>query len=661
MLWAVVCIVGLVATGSVRCQDEELQPVLKYYQGSSIESGLVADADGFHLNNKNLTIFSGALHYFRVHPSYWEDRIAKISALGLVAVETYVPWNLHEPEEGVYDFGDGDQEFSAFLNLDLFIQKVYEANLLMLIRPGPYICAEWEFGGLPSWLLRTSGIKVRTSDEKYTSKVKAYYDKLLPIIAKWQFIKGGPIIAVQLENEYGSTGVVDKEYLTFLRDLYLSHGIEGLFYTSDSPLSSGDRGSLEGALQTANFQVNPEDQLNRLKELQPDKPAMVMEYWSGWFDHWMESSHSTTSVESFRDVLERIITFPASFNLYMFHGGTSFGFMNGANIADTFPTYTPDVTSYDYDAPLSEAGDYTEKYTAVKELLEQYAPRQFLKADAPKESDKVAYADVPLLGQLTLDEIVAQVDAGDWVNSTEILPMEYLDINNGNGQSYGFVLYRKTGVTIGESSVLQIIGRVRDLAIVLIDGESKTDPLTSVIQLEGFGFWEQSNASTTLNADGSVPHTLDILVENWGRNNFGSLLNDKDFDQRKGIVSGPVLVNGTALSDWQIFALQFKKKWLQRLTGWQPISEESVRGPVLIRATFNVDSTPQDTFIDMSAWGKGSVFLNGFPLGRYFNLGPQRTLYVPAPLLIQGENEILIFELYTSASKVVFSDVPILG
>ncbi|XP_047119926.1 beta-galactosidase-1-like protein 2 isoform X3 [Schistocerca piceifrons] len=642
-------------------KNEELQPVLKYYQGSSIESGLVADADGFHLNNKNLTIFSGALHYFRVHPSYWEDRIAKISALGLVAVETYVPWNLHEPEEGVYDFGDGDQEFSAFLNLDLFIQKVYEANLLMLIRPGPYICAEWEFGGLPSWLLRTSGIKVRTSDEKYTSKVKAYYDKLLPIIAKWQFIKGGPIIAVQLENEYGSTGVVDKEYLTFLRDLYLSHGIEGLFYTSDSPLSSGDRGSLEGALQTANFQVNPEDQLNRLKELQPDKPAMVMEYWSGWFDHWMESSHSTTSVESFRDVLERIITFPASFNLYMFHGGTSFGFMNGANIADTFPTYTPDVTSYDYDAPLSEAGDYTEKYTAVKELLEQYAPRQFLKADAPKESDKVAYADVPLLGQLTLDEIVAQVDAGDWVNSTEILPMEYLDINNGNGQSYGFVLYRKTGVTIGESSVLQIIGRVRDLAIVLIDGESKTDPLTSVIQLEGFGFWEQSNASTTLNADGSVPHTLDILVENWGRNNFGSLLNDKDFDQRKGIVSGPVLVNGTALSDWQIFALQFKKKWLQRLTGWQPISEESVRGPVLIRATFNVDSTPQDTFIDMSAWGKGSVFLNGFPLGRYFNLGPQRTLYVPAPLLIQGENEILIFELYTSASKVVFSDVPILG
>ncbi|XP_049833471.1 beta-galactosidase-1-like protein 2 isoform X2 [Schistocerca gregaria] len=641
--------------------DEELQPVLKYYQGSSIESGLVADADGFHLNNKNLTIFSGALHYFRVHPSYWEDRIAKISALGLVAVETYVPWNLHEPEEGVYDFGDGDREFSAFLNLDLFIQKVYEANLLMLIRPGPYICAEWEFGGLPSWLLRTSGIKVRTSDEKYTSKVKAYYDKLLPIIAKWQFIKGGPIIAVQLENEYGSTGVVDKEYLTFLRDLYLSHGIEGLFYTSDSPLSSGDRGSLEGALQTANFQVNPEDQLNRLKELQPDKPAMVMEYWSGWFDHWMESSHSTTSVESFRDVLERIITFPASFNLYMFHGGTSFGFMNGANIADTFPTYTPDVTSYDYDAPLSEAGDYTEKYTAVKELLEQYAPRQFLKADAPKESDKVAYADVPLLGQLTLDEIVAQVDAGDWVNSTEILPMEYLDINNGNGQSYGFVLYRKTGVTIGESSVLQIIGRVRDLAIVLIDGESKTDPLTSVIQLEGFGFWEQSNASTTLNADGSVPHTLDILVENWGRNNFGSLLNDKDFDQRKGIVSGPVLVNGTALSDWQIFALQFKKKWLQRLTGWQPISGESVHGPVLIRATFNVDSTPQDTFIDMSAWGKGSVFLNGFPLGRYFNLGPQRTLYVPAPLLIQGENEILIFELYTSASKVVFSDVPILG
>ncbi|XP_049939913.1 beta-galactosidase-1-like protein 2 [Schistocerca serialis cubense] len=659
MLWLLACIFGLLSTGSVHCQDEELQPVLTYYQGSSIESGLVADADGFHLNNKSLTIFSGALHYFRVHPSYWEDRIAKISAMGLVAVETYVPWNLHEPEEGVYDFGDGDREFSPFLDLDLFIQKVYEANLLMLIRPGPYICAEWEFGGLPSWLLRTPDIKVRTSDEKYTSKVKAYYDKLLPIIAKWQFVKGGPIIAVQLENEYGATGVNDKEYLAFLRDLYISYGIEGLFFTSDSPLGSGDSGALEGVLQTANFQDNPEGQLDRLKELQPDKPSMVMEYWSGWYDHWMQGSHSTTSVETFRDVLERIITYPASFNLYMFHGGTSFGFMNGANIGSSFPTYSPDVSSYDYDAPLSEAGDYTDKYTAVQELLEQYAPQKFLKAEAPKESDKLAYADVPLVGQLSLDELAAQVDSGDRVDATDVMPMELLDINNGNGQSYGFVLYRKSGVTIGERSVLQIIGNVRDLAVVLVDGESKTEPLTSTDQLNNFGFWEQSNASTTLSADASASHTLDILVENWGRNNYGSL-NSGAFDQKKGIVSGPVLIDGTALSDWQIFALQFKKKWLQSLTGWQPIGD-SVNGPVLIRATFDVDSAPRDTFIDMSDWGKGSVFINGFPLGRYFNLGPQRTLYVPAPLLVQGSNEILIFELYTPATKVVFSDSPILG
>ncbi|XP_049940856.1 beta-galactosidase-1-like protein 2 [Schistocerca serialis cubense] len=882
------------------CSNEELQPVLQYYQGSSIDSGLVADADGFHLNNKNLTIFSGALHYFRVHPSYWEDRIAKISAMGLVAVETYVPWNLHEPEEGVYDFGDGDREFSPFLDLDLFIQKVYEANLLLLIRPGPYICAEWEFGGLPSWLLRIPDIKVRTSDEKYTSKVKAYFDKLLPIIAKWQFIKGGPIIAVQLENEYGGTGANDKEYLEFLRDLYISHGIDGLFFTSDTPGRSGDRGALDGVLQTANFKFFPEVQLNVLRELQPDKPAMVMEYWAGWYDHWMNGRHASTSAARFRNILERIITYPASFNLYMFHGGTSFGFMSGANAASSFPTYKPQVTSYDYDAPLTEAGDYTDKYTAVQELLDQYAPKKFLKADAPKETTKVAYPDVPLLGQLNLDDLVAQVvtlatfsfvtalaerdnfgftiwlriflyadnltlvtkitntdpkeielkspykntteqtslnqtyqrpqvkdrmfvgetgtllhldirddtricvlqfntlflslsfllllpgcwllpkcvhatikklnvtsrkalnssnemplhkchiecfekedhchhhdklsryllqavsssfstqpvdsnpleltllhtvdvssqsflalnsssssmssrshlamsstptsflpasiilemckcnmDAGDCVNATDILTMEFLDINNGNGQSYGFVLYRKNAATIGENSVLQIIGHVRDLAVVLIDGENITEPLTSKEQLKNFGFWEQSNASTTLSAEASVPHTLDILVENWGRVNYGRL-DSGVFDQRKGIVSGPVLIDGTAISDWQIFALQFKKKWLQSLTGWQPV-DDSVRGPVLVRAIFDVDSAPNDTFIDMSDWGKGSVFLNGFPLGRYFNLGPQRTLYVPAPLLVQGSNEVLIFELYTPSTKVVFSDSPILG
>ncbi|XP_047002728.1 beta-galactosidase-1-like protein 2 [Schistocerca americana] len=659
MLWLLACTFGLVATGSVHCQDEELQPVLQYYQGSSIDSGLVADADGFHLNNKNLTIFSGALHYFRVHPSYWEDRIAKISAMGLVAVETYVPWNLHEPEEGVYDFGDGDREFSPFLDLDLFIQKVYEANLLLLIRPGPYICAEWEFGGLPSWLLRIPDIKVRTSDEKYTSKVKAYFDKLLPIIAKWQFIKGGPIIAVQLENEYGGTGANDKEYLEFLRDLYISHGIDGLFFTSDTPGRSGDRGALDGVLQTANFKFFPEVQLNVLRELQPDKPAMVMEYWAGWYDHWMNGRHASTSAARFRNILERIITYPASFNLYMFHGGTSFGFMSGANAASSFPTYKPQVTSYDYDAPLTEAGDYTDKYTAVQELLDQYAPKKFLKADAPKETTKVAYPDVPLLGQLNLDDLVAQVDAGDCVNATDILTMEFLDINNGNGQSYGFVLYRKNAATIGENSVLQIIGHVRDLAVVLIDGENITEPLTSKEQLKNFGFWEQSNASTTLSAEASVPHTLDILVENWGRVNYGRL-DSGVFDQRKGIVSGPVLIDGTAISDWQIFALQFKKKWLQSLTGWQPV-DDSVRGPVLVRAIFDVDSAPNDTFIDMSDWGKGSVFLNGFPLGRYFNLGPQRTLYVPAPLLVQGSNEVLIFELYTPSTKVVFSDSPILG
>ncbi|PSN41039.1 hypothetical protein C0J52_17739, partial [Blattella germanica] len=638
---------NLVVTESALLVQDELPTLYEYYTEGGIVAGLETLPDTFQLNKKNITLFSGAIHYFRVHPEYWRDRLRKLRAAGFNTVETYVPWNLHEPQQDVYDFGDGGNDMSNFLDVVKYVQIAQEEDLFVLMRSTPYICAEWDFGGLPSWLLRIPGLVVRSSEPQFIDRVSKFYDQLLPLFQDLQFTRGGPIIGFQIENEYGGLvqdgSEIDYDYLLFLKDEFGRHDLVELLYTSDNPSVHGSRGSVPGVLQTANFQNNPELEFSVLKINQPDKPLMAMEYWT------------------FSDVLERILKAPASVNLYMFHGGTNFGFMSGANAAYVLPKFQADVTSYDYNAPLSEAGDFTAKYNASKEIVAKYNKVLTKLPDAPAESVKTAYKDVPITEQLDYSGIIDRISADDRESSETVKSMENLSINNGNGQSYGYVVYRYTApVELTDSSNLQIKnGVVRDMAIVLLDGDRQTETLTTQDQISGFGYWETSDAMLQFDPTVSGERNLDIFVENWGRVNFGV---HSDFDQRKGLREEvQVLVDDVELSGWEIIALQFKSEWVRSLNGWQPFSGEgSLTAPKLMRAILNVES-PTDTFIDMSGWGRGIVFVNGFNLGRYFSGGPLHSLYVPAPLLKAGENEIVIFELFTAGSVVHFSDQPILG
>ncbi|KAJ8983197.1 hypothetical protein NQ317_016417 [Molorchus minor] len=291
-LLALLCLLPFVVS------DDNLPTSYEYYTSEGISSGLSADQSYFLLNGKNFSVYSGAMHYFRVPRAYWRDRLKKIRAAGLNTVETYIAWNLHEPQSGVYDFGDGGSEMEDFVHLEEFLQTAQEEDLFVILRSGPYICAEYNFGGFPSWLLRENVMGFRTTEENYIKYVTRWFNVLLPKVAQYQFTKGGPIIALQVENEYGN-----QEYQTFLPEkitlkTFIRFLFKTLLVTSDSPLSHQDKGTLPGVfLQTANLGASPEKQFEKLLELQPDRPLMVMEFWIGWFDFWT-SEHNTKEVDS---------------------------------------------------------------------------------------------------------------------------------------------------------------------------------------------------------------------------------------------------------------------------------------------------------------------------------------------------------------------------
>nr|CAD7200164.1 unnamed protein product [Timema douglasi] len=633
----------------VHAQDE-LPTVYGYYTEGGITSGLEATPDAFLLNGKNITLISGTIHYFRVHPDYWRDRLRKLRAGGFVGVETYIPWNLHEPRRNVYDFGNGGNDLSPFADVVSFLKIAQEEDLLVILRPGPFINAEWENGGLPSWLYRDAMVVTRSSNAHYITYMTEYFNQLFPLIKDLQFTSGGPIIAFQVENEFGNKArgqsKPDTAYLETIIKVMEDNGLTALKFTADSVISSGTAGSVAGAMMTANLGSGASQALTKLKQLQPDKPLWVMEFWTGSWDHWFEE-HSTKTAASCANTMNAILSFPANINLYVFHGGSDFCFMNSATYQSSFPTYRSDVSSYDYDAPLTEAGDYTDKYTALVALVTQYSPVKFLTPQLPEESVKEAYPSAEIVGHITLDKLLNTLGSE---SSTNVKAMEFLDINDNSGQSFGFIVYRKTGLAVSSGSVLKIDGQVRDLAIVLVDGVRKTDVFTSMDQQKGFGYFDaESDAQLTLDDDSvGESRTLDILVENWGHR-----------DDTKGIISGSVLLNSVSIQDWELFPLELKGDWVRSLDGW--ITPSEAQSPAMYRATVDV-SSPHDTFLDMSSWGKGNVFVNGFNVGRYFPAaGPAKTLYIPAPLLNAGTNEILVFELFTPASQLVFRETPILG
>ena len=579
---------------------------------------LTISGNQFLLNGKPFRILSGAIHYFRVVPEYWRDRLEKAKSFGLNTVETYVAWNLHEPRPGEFHFDGG-------LDISRFIEIAADLGLKVILRPGPYICSEWDFGGLPAWLLKDPCMQVRCMYPPYLEAVDRFFDDLLSRLTSLLGSNGGPIIAVQLENEYGSFGN-DQEYLQYLEDGLRKRGVDVFLFTSDGPSDHHMQGgSLPHLLKTVNFAYGARPAFATLRRYQPEGPLMVTEFWSGWFDHWGERHHLSmgglpTSLLS-QWALDKILTSGASVNFYMFHGGTNFGFMNGANL---FPWtgYRADVTSYDYDAPLDEAGDASRKFVIYGSQLRRFIP-DLPPLTVPPPGRKQAYGPVRLTESVSLFDSLG-------IKHFRPVP-ESMEAFN---QAHGFILYRTQVSGPRPAAKLEIL-ELHDRAQVFLNG------LTAGILEREF---PKRKLSITI-PDGGA--TLDILVENMGRVNYGLYLLD-----RKGITSG-VALGKQFLFGWEIFPLP-----LDDLTTLRFAPLERIEGswrtsmPGFWRGTFPVDD-PADTFLALPGWTKGVAWVNSVNLGRYWRRGPQQTLYVPAPLLKKGMNEIIVFELHGLRQPVV--------
>ncbi|CAL9441998.1 Beta-galactosidase [Streptomyces sp. enrichment culture] len=595
---------------------------------------------GFSLDGRPLRLLSGALHYFRVLPAQWPHRLRTLRAMGLNTVETYVPWNLHEPRPGTYDF-DG------IADLDRFLTATREAGLHAIVRPSPYICAEWDNGGLPWWLLADPRVgALRCRDAGYLAHVDRWYDRLVPVIAPHQVTRGGNVLMVQVENEYGSFGT-DTGHLEHLAAGLRSRGIDVPLFTSDGPddfFLTG--GTLPGSLATVNFGSRADEAFASLARLRPDDPAMCMEFWCGWFDHW-GTEHVVREPGDAADALAEILRSGASVNVYMAYGGTNFSTWAGANTADpaTGERYLPTVTSYDYDAPIDERGGVTEKFHAFRKVLEPYADGPLPDPEPP--APLLPPARVALTESLRLFDVLDDL-AGPEAESP--LPPSFEELGIGQG----LVLY--TGRIPGPRQPYPLsVQGLADRAHVYLDGAPA-------------GVLERD--ATEALPDVPVPgaeRRVELLVESMGRINYGSGLGE-----RKGVRR--VLHTQQTLHGWRARAVELGHGTPERLR-WDTSGpggrnepggpDGPARGPVFLRGHLDV-AGPADAHLALPGAGKGYVWVNGFCLGRYWpSRGPQRTLYLPWPLLRAGRNEIVVLELDADAGTVPAAvetrDAPDLG
>ena len=567
--------------------------------------------DNFYLNGEPFKIISGAFHYFRTVPEYWQDRIEKLVNMGCNTVETYIPWNFHEPEKGNFRF-DGMHDIERFIHL------AEKMGLYIIIRPSPYICSEWEFGGLPAWLLRDRNMRLRCSYEPYLNAVKEYYSVLIPKLVPHQCDRGGGVILVQLENEYGYYGN-DTAYLEFLRDTLRELGVTVPFVTSDGPWSEPKfkSGMLNGALPTGNFGSGAEWQFGQMRKyIGENKPLMCMEFWNGWFDAWGEEHH-TTSPEKAASELDELLK-RGSVNFYMFEGGTNFGFMSGRNGGSK----TGDVTSYDYDAPLTEDGQITEKYRLFKEVIAKYT--DIHEIPLTTEIRRRAYGRISCTGKTDLFSVLDKISVP--VKSSYPLTME--DI----GQDYGYILYRTKIRDIETVSEIRLEGAA-DRVQCYHNGEF-------VYTAFAENMWEKFEPQQKRTSG-----IIDLLCENTGRENFGTGLEN----QRKGI-SGGVKINDHRHFGFEIYPLPLDERQIAALDFGIGYIENT---PAIYRFELDIDE-PCDTFLDTDGFGKGCAFVNGFNIGRFWEIGPQKRLYIPAPLLQIGKNTIVIFETEGKAADSIF-------
>lgn len=572
----------------------------------------------FYLDGKPFRIISGSIHYFRVVPEYWRDRLEKLKSIGMNTVETYIPWNMHEPEKGKF-------VFDGLCDVVKFVKLAEELGLYVILRPSPYICAEWEFGGLPGWLLSGEGMRLRVSDPVFMKHVQEYYQVLLPILEPLQITEGGNVILMQIENEYGYFGN-DRQYMEQMRDLLRAGGIKVPLITSDGPTDESlEGGSVEGALPTGNFGSHTKERFEILKKHVKGGPLMCAEFWVGWFDHWGNGGHMRGNLnQSAADLDEMLRT--GHVNVYMFIGGTNFGFMNGSNYYDAL---TPDVTSYDYDAVLTEAGDFTEKYRVYREIIGKYAPVP--QVEFSTKIIKKAYGSVKETGKVGLFQ--ALQDIAEPVESVSTRSMERL------GQYYGYVLY--VSKIQNERRLEKIrLHRANDRANIFLKGKRLLDLYDRELLEEH-----------KISAEAEPGDELSILMENMGRVNFGPGMEE----QRKGI-DGCVQINGHMHHHWQQYCLPLDN--LEKLDFSRGYTEGL---PAFYRFELQAEETG-DTFLELEGWGKGCVFVNGFNIGRFWEIGPQKRLYIPAPLSRPGKNEIIVFETEgRSTGEISFLSEPNIG
>ncbi|MFJ3861334.1 beta-galactosidase family protein [Streptomyces sp. NPDC090085] len=613
---------------------------------------LTYDQEGFRRAGRPHRIVSGALHYFRVHPELWQDRLERLRALGVNTVDTYVPWNFHETAPGKADF-------TGWRDLGRFLRTAQRLGLDAIVRPGPYICAEWDFGGLPARLLAVDGLHLRCSDPRFEAEVDGWFDLLAPELLPLLASRGGPVVAVQVENEYGSYGD-DTRYRAHVERALVERGVDCLLFTADGAEDTMlQGGTIPGRLATATFGARPAERLATLRRHQPTGPLAAMEFWIGWFDHWGEDHH-VRAVDEAAAALDELLATGASVNLYMAHGGTNFGYWAGANHTGSRPGepgHEPTVTSYDYDAPIGEAGELTPKFHAFREVIGKYLPLP--DAPLPEPRPRIVPALATPAGSADLLARVDVLCGGPPLLRPAPEPMERI------GQSHGLIHYR-TVVTGPRPAMPVRIDGLGDRAYLFADGE----PL-GVVDRNA----PDEGPDLAVGASGAV---LDVLVLARGRVNYGPLLDD-----RKGIWRG-VRHGHQHLFEWEIRPLPLTEPgpvdWSRadhapdawpgpHPSGPHPSGPRPSRThPSGARPTFHrfthalPADGPADAFLGMAGWGTGLVWLNGFLLGHYDSpRGPQRTLYAPGPLWRAGENEIVVLELESPAAELPLLDRPDLG
>ncbi len=563
----------------------------------------------FLLDGKPFQIVSGEMHPARIPPEYWRHRIRMAKALGCNAIAAYVFWNHHERAEGVFDFTSPSRDIARFVRI------AQEEGMWVILRPGPYVCAEWDFGGIPSYLLHYPDLKVRCLDPRYMAAAERYIAHLAAVVRPLLVSRGGPILMVQIENEYGSYGN-DRPYLERLHSAWRHAGVEGPFYTADGPTTYMlEAGHLPGAAVGLDSGSSEKD-WDLARQIVPGVPVFSAETYPGWLTHWGEQ-WARPSLDDLRKEMSFLLGARKSFNLYVVHGGTNFGFTAGANSGGK--GYEPDVTSYDYDAPITEQGRPTPKYLALREMIGASRPG----AEAlPAIPDPIPTLEVP--------EIPMRAAASLWhhlpapMKAVQPRPFE------AYGQNQGLVLYRTT--LVGRKSGRLQVTDLHDYALVFVDG-----------RLVGTLDRRLGESSLDLPRTTGAAPVLEILVEGMGHINFGQTLID-----RKGITDR-VTLGGMTLMNWDVFLLPLGERWVASLADE---TVDDARPGRFFRGRFRVEK-PADTYIDMSGYRKGVVFVNGHNLGRYWDIGPQRRLYCPAPWLRAGENQVVVFDLLATEATPI--------